>query len=153
MLQAQARTKGAMARNRFGALLKGLVRCVACGRSMTPSHATRLDKRYRYYVCSGAQKKGWHSCPMPSVAAPILEQAVLRQLKGLAQDPGLVDCLADDHWQTLAPLEQAGLLRGLVERVDVHGASGKLVIALHGNGLEQLAEELAENTHDTAQIG
>jgi Recombinase zinc beta ribbon domain len=127
-----------MARNRFGALLKGLLRCVPCARAMTPSHAIRRGKRYRYYVCTGAQKMGWHSCPMPSVAAPALEQAVLEQLKELVQDAALVGCLADHHWQTLPPLEQARLVRGLVERVDFHGQAGKLVIALHANGLEQL---------------
>jgi site-specific DNA recombinase len=37
---------------RFGALLKGLLRCVACDCAMTPAHTTRKDsKRYRYYTC------------------------------------------------------------------------------------------------------
>ena len=128
-----------MARNRFGALLKGLLRCVSCGRNMTPSHAARKGKRYRYYVCTGAQKKGWQSCPRPSVAAPAVEQAVLEQLKELVQDAALVGCLADPHWQTLPPLEQARLVRGLVERVDFHGGAGKMVITLNTDGLELLA--------------
>ena len=159
VLQIQARTKGAMARNRFGALLKGLLRCVSCGRNMTPSHATRKGKRYRYYVCTGAQKKGWQTCPRPSVAAPAVEQAVLDQLKELVQDrdlvheAALVGCLADPHWQTLPPLEQARLVRGLVAHVDFHGNAGKLVIALQADGLAQLAEELLECAHDTAPNG
>jgi hypothetical protein len=42
-----------------------------------------------------------------------LEQAVLDQLKELVQDAALLGCLADHHWQTLPPLEQARLVRGL----------------------------------------
>jgi site-specific DNA recombinase len=39
-------------RNQFGALLKGLLRCVACDAAMTPTHTTKGGcKRYRYYVC------------------------------------------------------------------------------------------------------
>jgi site-specific DNA recombinase len=50
--QRNGRTGGAPVRNKFGALLKGLMRCVPCGCAMTPSHTTRDNgtKRYRYYV-------------------------------------------------------------------------------------------------------
>ncbi len=150
LLHAQAQTKGAMARNRFGALLKGLLRCVACGRSMTPSHSASNGKRYRYYVCTGAQKLGWRTCPMPSVAAPALEQVVLTQLRDLAQEASLAECLADEHWQTLGPLEQARLVRALVQRIEFDGGAGKLVLALHADGQEQPAEELLEIAHATA---
>jgi len=38
-------------RGKFGALLKGLVRCVCCDVAMTPNHKTKAGiKRYRYYV-------------------------------------------------------------------------------------------------------
>ena len=62
LLHAQGQTKGAMARKRFGALLKGLLHCVPCGCPMTPTHATGSGgQRYRYYLCTGAQKCGRHS--------------------------------------------------------------------------------------------
>jgi len=150
LLGAQSRSKGALVRNRFGALLKGILHCVPCGRAMTPSHANRMGKRYRYYVCTGAQKLGWHTCPMPSIAAPALEQVVLGQIKKLVQDAALVECLADQHWQTLPPLQQARLVRGLVERVDFDGSAGKLVVAFHPDGLERLAEELQETACEIA---
>ena len=118
---------------------------------MTPSHANRKGKRYRYYVCTGAQKLGWHTCPMPSVAAPALEQVVLGQIKELVQEAGSVRLLEDPHWQTLALPEQARLVRRLVERVDFDGSAGKLVVAFHADGLERLAEELQENAYAIAQ--
>ena len=56
----------------FGALLKGLLHCVPCGCAMTPTHTTRGgNKHYRYYVCTGAQKRGWHTCPSKSVPSSV----------------------------------------------------------------------------------
>ena len=96
------------------------------------------------------QKLGWRSCPVPSVAAPALEQVVLTQLRDLVQEASLAECLADEHWQTLGPLAQARLVRVLVQRVEFDGAAGKLVLTLHANGQEQLAEELLEIADATA---
>jgi len=66
MLRRNGRTGGAAVRNQFGSLLKGLIRCVPCDCATTPTHSTHAGSthagtiRYRYYVCSSAQKKGWH---------------------------------------------------------------------------------------------
>jgi hypothetical protein len=71
----------------LGALLKGLLRCVPCGCAMTPSYAAKQgNKRYRYYVCSGAQKRGWKSCPSQSLPAEQIERFVVEQIRALAQD-------------------------------------------------------------------
>src|ERR1700722_3002109 len=76
---------------RIGALLKGLVRCAACGCAMTPAHSTRnRTKRYRYYVCTGAQKRGWDTCPSKSVPAAELEQFVIDRLRGVGKEPALL---------------------------------------------------------------
>ena len=149
LLHAQGQTKGAMGRNRFGALLKGLLHCVPCGCPMTPTHATGSGgQRYRYYLCTGAQKCGRHSCPAPSIAAVPVEQVVLQQLKELSQDCPPVQAVLDTGWPALASAEQARLLRLLVERVDYDGSAGKLVLALHPRGPQQLAQELQESQHD-----
>ena len=46
-LQRNGRTGGSMVRNKFGALLKGLLHCVPCDCAMTPTHSTR-DRVKRY---------------------------------------------------------------------------------------------------------
>jgi site-specific DNA recombinase len=90
-LQRNGRTGGAMVRNRFGALLKGMIHCVPCGCSMSPTHATRDGtKRYRYYVCLSAQKRGWQSCPSQSIPAGEMERFVVEQIKDIGRDPLLV---------------------------------------------------------------
>src|SRR5262245_61915990 len=90
LLRRNGRTGGAPVRNKFGAFLKGLLRCVPCGCAMTPSHTTKRNKRYRYYVCSGAQKRGWHTCPSKSIPAGELERFVVDQIKCIGRDPALL---------------------------------------------------------------
>jgi site-specific DNA recombinase len=92
LLQRNGRTGGAPVRNKFGALLKGLLRCVPCNCAMSPSHATRNgNKRYRYYVCTNAQKRGWHNCPSKSIPAPEIERFVVDQIKRIGRDPALLN--------------------------------------------------------------
>jgi site-specific DNA recombinase len=55
---------------------------------MTPTYACKGSKRYRYYVCSHALKRGWDSCPSQSVPAGAMEWTVMEQISKLAQDPG-----------------------------------------------------------------
>jgi site-specific DNA recombinase len=87
LLQRNGKTKEPTKGNALGALLKGLLRCVPCGCAMTPSYAAKQGaKRYRYYVCSGAQKRGWKSCPSQSLPAEQIERFVVEQIRALAQD-------------------------------------------------------------------
>jgi site-specific DNA recombinase len=62
------------------ALLQGLLYCRPCGCAMTPAQVSRGNRRYRYYTCSAAQRKGWHTCPTKSLPAGAVERYVLEQL-------------------------------------------------------------------------
>jgi site-specific DNA recombinase len=69
------------------ALLGGLLRCQPCGCAMTPAQAGRNGgKRYRYYVCTAAQRRGWRTCPSKALPAAAVEGFVLEQLRALAAD-------------------------------------------------------------------
>ncbi len=90
-LKHNGKTGGIAVRNKFGALLKGLVRCVACNCAMTPNHTTKGgNKRYRYYVCTNAQKRGWDSCPSKSIPAKQIEDFVIEQIKKVGYAPDLL---------------------------------------------------------------
>ncbi len=91
LLQRNARTGGAPVRNAFGAFLKGILFCGSCGCAMTPSVTTKKERRYRYYTCVNAQKKGWDTCPTKSIPAAVVEEFVLDQIRGLASDQELVE--------------------------------------------------------------
>jgi site-specific DNA recombinase len=134
-------------RQRSGALLKGLLFCRHCGRAMTPAHSTgKGQRRYRYYVCTGAQKRGWHTCGNPSVPAAVMEQVVCEQLVQLGHEEPTVQALLGPTWSTRQPCEQARLLRLVLTRLDYYGGSngeGKLAIRLQPDAFERLAKELS----------
>lgn len=70
--------------------LRGLLRCQACDCGMTPAHSSRGGaKRYRYYVCTQAQKRGWKTCPTKSIPALRMEDAVVEQTRRLAESDEL----------------------------------------------------------------
>jgi site-specific DNA recombinase len=91
ILARNHRGGGGEVRNRFGALLKGLLRCAACDASMTPTHAKKGANRYRYYCCVQAQKRGWSTCPSKSIPAGEIEKLVVEQVRLACQNPELIE--------------------------------------------------------------
>ncbi len=57
---------------------------------MSPSHSTKKNKRYRYYICSSATKRGWHTCPGQSLPAHEIERFVLDQIRCIGRDPVVI---------------------------------------------------------------
>ncbi len=91
LLRRNGRTGGAQVRNQFGSLLKGMLRCACCDCAMTPAHSTKnRTRRYRYYVCTNAQKRGWDKCPSKSVPVAEIEQFVLDRIKCVGKDPAVL---------------------------------------------------------------
>jgi site-specific DNA recombinase len=90
VLQRNGRSGGALVRNQFGALLKGIVRCTACGCAMTPAHTKRGVRRYRYYTCTSAQQRGWNTCPSKSIPAAEIERFIVDQIRCIGRDPALI---------------------------------------------------------------
>ncbi len=77
------------ARNKYGALLKGLVQCASCGGAMIHTYVQKKTTRYRYYVCAIAQR-GWNKCETRSVSAPELEGAVINALRNVVHNPAVL---------------------------------------------------------------
>ena len=236
MLTRNGRTGGAAVRNKYGALLKGLLYCKPCGCSMGHTYSTKNGViRYRYYVCLNAQKRGWHTCPSKSVPAGEIERLVVEQIRAIGRDPAVLSAtlkharkqaqesiaaiekergilerelkrhyrevrslaveasssngagaarlgdlnerirageqrmtelreqvvalsreIVDDRevatamaafdpvWETLAPREQARVVRLLVKRVEYDGEAGTVSIVFHPEGFRGLAAEAEE---------
>ena len=142
-VQALLRRNRQQGRVRFGqgALLGGLLHCRACGCAMTASHTRKGNRHYRYYVCAGAQKRGWQSCPAPSIRAGAIEHLVVDQIRQLGPDTAWNFA---SSWEALPPSEQTRLVHLVVERVDYDGVQGKATITFHSDAANVLAQELAK---------
>ncbi len=231
ILSRNGRSGAGLVKNKYGALLKGLLRCVPCDSAMIHSISSKGPKRYRYYVCGKAMKRGWHTCPSKSVPVGELDRFVVEQIRRVGRDPTLVAetirqvraqskraiaemereqtrleddirrrtralrdlndaagkngsaaCLRnelrdlekqstelhekmlaisrdlvdetqvvralslfDPVWETLAPREQARVVRLLVERVDYDGQRGTVSITFRPTGIKTLLETRAED--------
>ena len=172
LLEGHGRTGGGPARGTQGFLLQGLLRCAPCACAMTPSHSRRGSRRYRYYVCTRAQKRGWDQCASKSIPAGQIEAFVVAQIRSVGRDPALFaqavagaglheveaerpadDTLAaleafDCVWPKLTPEHQARLLDLLVQRVAYDGGKETVAVTFHPAGLRALAEELATYTRE-----
>jgi len=158
LLKRAGRRTQASARSSSDALLKGLVRCVPCGRAMISARTSKhRPKQYQYYTCTGAQKRGWHSCPSKSISAPHLERLVIAQLQCLDQDPRLsaealaLKLLEKPTSASDRPIEnghlepdrqeQQLLVKRLLQRVDYDGASHKVSLVFLPSAIRTLAHE------------
>jgi site-specific DNA recombinase len=89
MLERNGRANGVGSRNKYAALLRGLIFCVPCNAPMLHVYTAKGAKRYRYYVCYQAQQRGWKNCKTKSVSAPVIEGAVLDAIRRLGSDKQL----------------------------------------------------------------
>ncbi len=86
LMARNAQTNGSQAKNKYGFLLKGLVHCVACGAKYVPSVTRRGPRVHRAYVCGSAMKKGYATCPCPTIKAQRLEDIIVQQIRRIGQD-------------------------------------------------------------------
>jgi site-specific DNA recombinase len=159
-------------RNKYGALLKGLVECGSCGGAMIHTYVQKKTTRYRYYVCAIAHQRGWNKCETRSVSAPELEGAVINQLRNFARDPAVLSEVLkritegrqpnepmpnpaeiqnallrfDPLWEQLTTSEREAFIRTLVHQVKYDGATGEVTISFHSNGIRQLCSSTVESS-------
>ncbi|HOX26975.1 MAG TPA: recombinase family protein [Candidatus Krumholzibacteria bacterium] len=136
ILKRNGSTGGAQVRNQFGAILKGLINCVPCGCAMVPTHTTKQDRRYRYYVCAKAQKRGWHNCPSKSIPAGEIEKFVVDQVRGIGRDPALLaETLGAARAEAKARIKELEAEKsGLDRELRRHNAQMRALAGLAGAG-------------------
>ncbi|MHB2025156.1 MAG: recombinase family protein [Elusimicrobiota bacterium] len=127
-------------------LLKGLVRCAACGGSMTPHFSRkRGQSNFLYYRCTSVNRTNRNACPVRAVRARALEQFVIDQIKTLAHDEGLVKEIA------INAAERAEELPGLRQERD-HASSALAAIERELPGLMSGLSESAPGSPGRATI-
>jgi site-specific DNA recombinase len=98
LLQHNRTAGGNVNRNKYGALLRGLLYCKCCNAAMTASYRRKGDREYRYYTCLHAIKRGYAKCPSKSLPLREIERLVVEQVRGLAQDKTLLaEVLTQTH--------------------------------------------------------
>jgi site-specific DNA recombinase len=160
-LRGNAPGRGRSLRNKYGALLKGIVRCGTCNVGMVHTYTQKDARLYRYYVCVKAHQRGWTQCATRSVSAPELEQAVIDQIRGIGRNPMMLTAVMqhleqqevhdarreevaqllrefDRLWTQLAPGEQEQFIKTLVETVSYDGPTGTVTVGFRSAGLKQL---------------
>jgi site-specific DNA recombinase len=133
-LRAGRRTKRDATRAPQNSLLTGLLFCKTCKGPMIPTYTSKPGRRYRYYVCRTARKKGWSSCSTKSVPARMLEDAVLDQLKTALQTTEARELLNvwEAEWQDFEQ-RHGELVRALVKEVSYDGTTGAVSLELRRN--------------------
>lgn len=154
----QIRTRGLST-----ALLQGLCVCGGCHSTMTPTHSKKPNGRvYRYYKPSAHLKNNCEDCPVGPVPAGELENIVLNQIRVAICTPEMMvrvwrESIKDNHgiteqqvrdglqnmhliWDELFPLEQARLLRLLIEKIIVN--HDRIDIRIHAEGLNSLIRDI-----------
>jgi site-specific DNA recombinase len=120
-----ALTRG-KSRNKHLALLSGLLYCECCAARMVYTYSGKGERRYRYYVCLKAQRKGWAACPTKSLSAQRIEESVLEQVR--EAHPVMIDPAG---WDQMDRSRQVGALQAIVERVGYDGATRQVSIRFH----------------------
>jgi site-specific DNA recombinase len=111
---------------------------------MVHHYSMKKNKRYQYYVCLSAQKRGWDTCPSPSLPAGEIEQFVVEQIRHIGQDPALVHetlAKAQEHVKQQIHDMQAELAAIQRQRNRDEADLKKLVGAMDGDSsLSRLAD-------------
>lgn len=130
---------------RSAGVLAGLIHCAPCNSAMTHSVSSRRrqSKRYRYYVCGGAAKRGRKTCPRPSLPAEEVERFVLAQLQSLTIDE---DLLSDTCNRVRRSVDD--------RRRDLAKERSTLVVAVHQTekAIDALSTPADDDDRDAARI-
>jgi len=168
-LNRNGRRGGRSVRNKCGGLLKGLVRCGSCGAAMTHTYSKKKKTLYRYYVCITAHQRGYKSCETKSVPAPLLEDAVVENLRRFVQQPAMLSGVLrrleemrreanetvitepadvqnamlkfEPLWEQLTTWEKERFIRALISEVRYDGRTEMVTVGFHSEGIKELCEK------------
>jgi len=124
-------------------LLTHLLHCNTCNTVMFHTYTMKnKTRKYRYYVCTNAQKRGYKACPNRSLNAQVIEDASVEHLKRIFSDTRKfkertqeMDALLSPIWDTLYPEKKRRILRTLVKEIYYSSDIKKLGIILKGSNL------------------
>jgi hypothetical protein len=93
---------------------------------MLYSYSGKNDRKYPYYVCLNAQRKGWAVCPGKSLSARAIEESVLGRIREAQH--GVLDPV---EWQQMDRARQVEAIQAIVKRIGYDGIVQKISIRFH----------------------
>jgi len=142
-------------------LLRGLVRCGACGACLNSHKLGRnADKVHRYYTCRNKARSGvpgQQRCPERSVRADVLDAFVFEQVKAALLRPEVL-CAGEAALRAATPSTDDELLGAeldrLTRKIDNNRAERRRLADLYQSGLLELNEvqrraREVDTRHDT----
>ena len=112
---------------------------------MSHTYTKKGQRKYQYYVCVNAQKRGYINCPTRSVNAQVIEDAVIDNLRTIAANSTdaqkeLKETLIVDSpiWDVLFPQEKHRALKLMLKEVNYSATDGKIELTLNHNGIKFL---------------
>ncbi len=121
-LAENGRTGGIEMRNKYGALLRGLMRCKKCDCAMIHTFYGKRNKQYRYYRCLEAIKNGAHTCGASSLPGLEIEKLVVDEIRSLGKDRALLDRILAEAVVNVD--EELAALKA--ERASIHASLGRM---------------------------
>jgi site-specific DNA recombinase len=122
MATGLAITRG-RARNKHLALLNGLLFCETCATRMVYTYVMKNGRKYPYYLCLNAQRKGWAVCPAKSLPAQAIEESVLGRIR--ERHTGVFE---PAEWEQLDRARQVEAMQSTVERIGYDGTARQISI-------------------------
>lgn len=126
-------------------LLTHLLKCKTCKSTMFHTYTLKKgNHKYRYYVCTNAQKRGYGTCPNKSINAQRAEDEIVRILKKTLEKSKdkygdelklEVEALLSPVWDTLFFEEKRKILKTLLKEIDCDVAAQKIGITFQGAGV------------------
>lgn len=157
-LRRNGRSGGPAVRNKYGALLRGLLHCGHCETPMSHVYTSKGGRRYRYYGCVRGRKDA--GCATPTLPAPEIERVVFDRIRCVGRDGEVLTAVQDQLekpfddlagrlaelepvWDCLSPREQCRVVELIIEKITFHADRESVSITFRPSGIASLAEGVA----------
>jgi site-specific DNA recombinase len=101
---------------------------------MVYTYAAKNGRKYPYYLCLNAQRRGWAECPARSLPARGIEESVLRRIRDVRH--GLIPA----EWEQMERTSQVEAVRAVVERVGYDAHKQQILIRFRPDRTLTVAE-------------
>jgi len=123
--------------------LTKLLFCKKCQRPMFGTHTCKKQKiRYRYYVCSYAQKYGYQTCPSRSINANEIENLIAKCF--FARPEGVN---YREKWASLSAQDQKSILLTHLQRIEYSAEESKIFITFVDGKIQEYPADLKDVRH------